>query len=66
MNIPLSKLVIALEIFLKYESLDRFSEAGSDGLSIDCDPDLVSVEDMESLNKLGFYASDYGAFFELR
>lgn len=48
-------LIEALQIFLKYSQTDYPTHCEHDVLFVDCDPELVSIEDKERLEELGFH-----------
>ena len=54
----LSKLVEALNIFLKYGDVDHPTYCEHDVLMICVDPSVVSEEDIQTLDELGFFVSD--------
>lgn len=54
-------LIKALQIFLKYGNPDYPSHCEHDYFYIHIDPSLISDEDKEELDKLGFFIdSEYG------
>ena len=56
----MSKLIQALQIFLKYGDPSHPTHCEHDLLSIMIDPNIVSDEDKKSLEQLGFYESSDG------
>ena len=54
-------LIAALNIFLKYDNPTYPTHCEHDELTICVDPNLVSDEDKEKLDGLGFFA-DYGEY----
>ena len=54
----LSKLIEALNIFLKYGDVDFPTHCEHDVLTVCVMPEDVSVEDTEKLNELGFDVGD--------
>jgi len=60
-------LIAALEILLKYGNPEYPTHCEHDVLSVMVDPKLVSKEDIELLDKLGFIpATDGGCFKSFR
>ncbi len=56
-------LIKALQIFLKYENPNYPTHCEHDELFVNIDPELVSKEDIEELDKLGFFVNeDFGGF----
>lgn len=53
-------LIKALQIFLKYGNPDYPTNCTHDELWVNIDPALVSKEDTEALDKLGFFKSEEG------
>jgi hypothetical protein len=59
----MSKLIQALQIFLKYGDPSHPTHCEHDLLSIMIDPNIVSDEDKKSLEQLGFYEASDGENF---
>lgn len=51
-------LIKALTIFLKYGNPENPTHCEHDEMTVDINPDLVSCQDKEELDKLGFFADD--------
>ena len=54
----LSKLIEAMNIFLKYGDVEYPTHCMYDTLWVLVDPGVVSPEDIEKLDELGFFASE--------
>lgn len=54
----LSRLIQALQIFLKYGDVAYPTHCEHDELTVCVDPSLVSAEDKAALDELGFFESD--------
>lgn len=54
----LSKLIEAMQIFLKYGDVNYPTHCEHDVMTVCVDPKKVSDEDKAKLNKLGFFADD--------
>lgn len=59
---PLSGLVEALNIFLKYGDVDYPTYCEHDVLMVYVNPSVVSEEDIKRLDELGFFVSDEACF----
>lgn len=59
----MSKLIEALQIFLKYGDPDYPTHCEHDELTICIDPNIVSEEDKKKLEELSFYESEDGDCF---
>jgi len=59
-------LIEALNIFLKYGNPTHPTHCEHDVLHVACDPDLVSEDDINSLEILGFFPDDVGGFSSYR
>jgi hypothetical protein len=63
----MKKLIEALTIFLKYmENVKYPTHCEHDTLHVACDPEIVSKEDIDKLNELGFFVNEYGGFSSYR
>lgn len=62
----MSKLIEALQIFLKYGDPAYPTHCEHDALTVCVDPSLVSEEDKSRLKDLGFIADDGGGFISFR
>jgi hypothetical protein len=58
----ISKLITALQIFLKYGDPEEPTHCEHDQLYVYVDPEVVSEEDKKRLDKLGFFPGDDGSF----
>ncbi len=56
----MSDLITALQIFLKYGNPHNPTHCNHDELIVCIDPEKVSEEDKQALNKLGFQEAEYG------
>lgn len=54
----IDKLIEALQIFLKYGNPEWPTHCEHDVLTVDIRPELVSDEDIEKLNELGFHVNE--------
>ena len=54
----MSKLIEALQIFLKYGDPARPTDCSHDQLLVAISPELVSEEDKKKLDELGFFADE--------
>jgi hypothetical protein len=54
----MSKLIEALQIFLKYGDISSPTHCEHDVLQVGYDPNKVSEEDIKRLKQLGFFPSD--------
>jgi len=54
----MKQLIEALQILLKYDNPEYPTHCGHDELSILVDPALVSQEDIEKLDELGFFVNE--------
>lgn len=57
-------LIKALQIFLKYGNPPYPTNCSHDELLVDIDPSLVSPEDIEILDELGFFADEDNECFK--
>jgi|TARA_R100000501_G_C2608070_1_gene103328 hypothetical protein len=57
-------LILALQIFSKYENLDYPTHCEHDTLWVLIDPELVGPKDTEALDKLGFFADESDRCFK--
>lgn len=62
----ISKLIEALNIFIKYGDPDNPTHCEHDVLYIMIDPNDVTEEDKERLDKLGFFPNDIDGFSSYR
>lgn len=62
----LSKLIEALQIFLKYGDVKWPTHCEHDVLKVCVDPSVVSQEDKDALEKLGFFVSDDDSFISYK
>ncbi len=63
----MEKLILALQIFLKYGNPDRPTHCEHDVLTIcGIDPDQVSERDKSKLDELGFSVNEDGYFQSFR
>lgn len=60
----MEQLIEALQIFLKYSNEDYPTGCEHDVLYIYVDPDVVTEEDKQRLEELGFSPADFGGAFE--
>lgn len=54
----LSKLIEALNIFLKYQDMPSPTYCSHDKLTVCIDPAIVSEEDKKQLEELGFFSDE--------
>lgn len=62
----MSKLIEALQIFLKYGDKPYPFHCAHDVLTVCVDPEIVSEEDKKTLDELGFFDSKEGSFHSYR
>ncbi len=62
----LSRLIEALNIFLKYGDVNYPTQCEHDVLTVFVDPSVVSEEDIKRLDELGFFVSDEECFKSFR
>lgn len=60
----MTQLIEALQIFLKYADEDYPTGCEHDVLYVYVDPDVVTQEDVEKLEELGFSPAQFGGAFE--
>jgi hypothetical protein len=58
----MEELIKALQILLKYGNPDYPTHCEHDELFVDISPELVSKEDLKTLDELGFFPNDYNGF----
>lgn len=59
-------LLKAITIFLKYGDPHNPTHCEHDRLTVCIDPELVSEDDLITLDELGFYTDDEGGFYSYR
>jgi hypothetical protein len=59
-------LIEALTIFRKYDNPPSPTHCEHDLLTVMVDPDQVSDDDIQTLDRLGFLPGDEGAFYSFR
>lgn len=60
----LSKLIEAMQIFLKYGDIAHPTHCEHDVMTVCIDPAIVSKEDKTTLNSLGFFADEHEDCFK--